>query len=223
MKSSPSHFRHERAWLILYVFAMRRTLRCKMPAAIKRAATFSSSNHARDRTVPGTAVNSVVKSTGCCVRKEHTKCGHGAPRCNERHVLIISVLITIGDRNERDAPHPRLPPPPVSVHRRTFLSRSWESRPVLVNKLRRPKRISHLHRPDWHSPRWTITDSADSFKVNSGGGSTRDTWFRSVSPPSERSNVHRDRIIMKLYADQAWADEAGGALYEFEGRPDRWI
>lgn len=92
-------------------------------------------------------------------------------------------------------PHPRLPPSLASVHRRTFLLRSWESRSVLVNKLRRPKRISHLHRPDWHSPRWTITDSADSFKVNSGGGSTRDTWFRSVSPPSERSNVHRDGLL----------------------------
>lgn len=56
--------------------------------------------------------------------------------------------------NNHRRPHRwgRIPPPcSASVHRRMSLPRSWESRSVPVNKLHRPKRISHLHRPDWHS------------------------------------------------------------------------
>jgi len=53
----------------------------------------------------------------------------------------------------------------------------------------------------------TITDSADSFKVNSACGSTRYVISIRFALSSVRTNVHR-RIIMKLYVDQVSVDGA---------------
>lgn len=139
----------------------------------------------------GSVVNSVVKSAGCrdTERGRSIKCERVLPTENEARFNHLCF------NNHR---RPQRWGMSSSLRSRYTDGRSCRDRGNLVpswwtNYAGRNEFLICADRID--TARRTITDSADSFKVNSAGGSTRDTWFRSVSPPFEWTNVHRDGLL----------------------------
>lgn len=78
------------------------TLNRKTPAATRCTRTFPSSNHARDQAIPEASLIPLLSQQGAVAYKMYGTRKEYKVRtvllAVTRHVLIISVLITIGDR-----------------------------------------------------------------------------------------------------------------------------
>lgn len=126
--------------------------RCRLPSTRTPVIGIFFGRVARNQAASEAIVNPVVKSTGRKTRNRRIgssiKCGRCFSPVTRRRARFNHLRFNNHRRPHRRGTVSSPPPCPASVHRRTFLPRSWESRSAPANKLDRPKRISHLHRPD---------------------------------------------------------------------------